>query len=982
MKVKYLLLPLLLALMAWLVSCNAPQDSSYYEEKASQRTTYAKVSIGLQKNGSRQFRVVGKNAAVLAGLPNLTKTALIVAVPAGTVHDEDYTAVTDFYDRQLVNLTTSSVTLSLPMDTSLELFEYTFNNSYSLAELTASLKYVAAAATLGPFTISAGTSSVTLSASLFRALSASFREMIANGSYEISVRDDKGEKVYYYSQLSWNPLAETLYRFDRTTNAFVPDTGSDSTDDIEYELIDGTWTLVENGKGAPDSTFLKADYDNYVVYYTNPDFDATLTHIVDLVDLNVPLEVDGDVIDVTWSNPESKVYQIVATEPSDHPYRLEEPEENYNYNNNTTTQFATLEIFKAAKAYDSSSDTGPIACKEPDYNICLFLGSYVANSTSGSIYEVTYDQNYNPSSPVVAGTWQINIVQGKNLLMYTPDDTSYYYDGLYASFWAELNGLVWRGNYNALAGTGTETKFEFKVVNETAIADFTAFLQSAPEDFFVSDVDTNNSGPGIYAGPINGQGYTSEFDDSISDSASFQVRLNTQPSSNVTIDVTSDSPWEALVTSSTTLTFSSVNWDQEQTVTLAGVNDLVMDGHQMYSVILNASSSDPEYSSVSQNISVLNVDNDTVVVAGTTFNATQDFWTAMLLTDGTLHWDISFDGPASGFDSAQSVKVGDYNTIHVAGYQKDGSSDLWWIKTLYGDGTEDPSWDATFDGGFGDDQALAVAIDSSNDIYVAGTQNTGTSTDWWIKKFDISGNEDVSWDKTYDGPNSTNDVPYGMAVDASDNVYVAGQIFDATYSDDFFIRKYHSDASVDASWDIQFDGGPMGDDVARDVVVDSSGNVYVVGTLYNSTGLFDWWIKKFDSDANEDTTNWDKQIDGGSNGSDVAYSIAIDSAANIYVVGSRDSGPDVDWWIKKFAANGTEDTTNWNKVIGDTSTDVATKVLVDGNDHVWVFGYTHNGTDYDWRMIHFDSAGDVKLDVSSGGKSGDDMIYSADFFVQ
>jgi hypothetical protein len=886
-----------------------------------------------------------------------------------------------------VNLTTSSVTLSLPTDTSLELFEYTFNSTYTLAELTASLKYVAAAATLGPFTISAGTSTVALSASLFRALSASFSEMLANGNYEIGVHDEEGEKVYYYSQVGWNPLTETRYRFDRTLNAFVADTGSDSTDDIEYELIDGIWTAAANDKGAPDSTFLEADYDNYVVYYSNPDFHATLTHIEDLASLAAPLDFDGDIIDIPWSSSDAKAYLLAVTEPTDEPYRLEKPEEDHDCSTNTTTQFATLELFKAAKAYDSTSDTGPISCKEEDHSTCIYLDSYVPGNTSGTLYEITFDTDNNPSSPVPAGTWQMTTVQTKQLLTYTPDDTGYYYDGQYASFWAELNGLVWRGHYYAAAGSATAELFKFYVVNESAIADFTAYLQSAPAEFFASDFsdgDSCNSGPGIYVGPIQGQGYTSESDDSTSDSASFQVRLNTQPSSNVTVDVTSDSPGEAVVTSATTLTFSSINWDQDQTVTLAGVNDLIPDGHRMFSLVLTATSSDPEYSSASQGVSIMNIDNDAVIVAGTTFNATQDFWAAMIKTDGEVHWDISFDGPTSGFDSANAVKISGFNTIHVAGYQQDGTTDSkWWIKTFYGDGSEDPSWDATFDGGLGEDQARAITIDSSNDIYVAGTKYTGTYTDWWIKKFDYQGNEDVSWDATYDhAAGSQNDTAYGMVVDASDNVYVAGQVFDGTYNEDFFVRKYHSDASIDASWDVQFDGGPIGADSARAVAIDQAGDVYVVGTLYNSTSFLDWWIKKFSSDASEDTVNWDKQIDGGSNGNDIAYSIAIDSASNVYVVGSIDSSPDVDWWIKKFDSSGTEDTTNWDKTFGDTSTDVATKVLVDANDHVWVFGYMHNGTDFDWRIMQFDPSGDIILDVSSDQKPGDDMIHSADFYLQ
>ncbi|MBA7546791.1 hypothetical protein ES705_39190 [subsurface metagenome] len=85
------------------------------------------------------------------------------------------------------------------------------------------------------------------------------------------------------------------------------------------------------------------------------------------------------------------------------------------------------------------------------------------------------------------------------------------------------------------------------------------------------------------------------------------------------------------------------------------------------------------------------------------------------------------------------------------------------------------------------------------------------------------------------------------------------------------------------------------------VAIDSSNNVYVVGSGYT--------IKKFDSAGNEDTINWDKSIGG------TAYSVAIDSANNVYVFGNKHNGTDNDWLIKKFDSAGIEDTINWDIVI-------------------------------------------------------------------
>ena len=64
---------------------------------------------------------------------------------------------------------------------------------------------------------------------------------------------------------------------------------------------------------------------------------------------------------------------------------------------------------------------------------------------------------------------------------------------------------------------------------------------------------------------------------------------------------------------------------------------------------------------------------------------------------------------------------------------------------------------------------------------------------------------------------------------------------------------------------------------------------------------YDWWIKKFDANGNEDTINWNKKLNSVY---DYAYSIAIDINNNIYVAGcgvnlvNLSSG--YDWWIKKF----------------------------------------------------------------------------------
>lgn len=103
----------------------------------------------------------------------------------------------------------------------------------------------------------------------------------------------------------------------------------------------------------------------------------------------------------------------------------------------------------------------------------------------------------------------------------------------------------------------------------------------------------------------------------------FTVVLNTQPASNVILTVVSGDVGEATV-SSPTLTFTPANWDVPQTVTVTGVDDLLLDGNQTTAITLSVDqpNSDDAFDVLAnQNVSVVTLDNDapgyTVTQSGT-----------------------------------------------------------------------------------------------------------------------------------------------------------------------------------------------------------------------------------------------------------------------------------------------------------------------------------------------------------------------------
>ncbi len=163
-------------------------------------------------------------------------------------------------------------------------------------------------------------------------------------------------------------------------------------------------------------------------------------------------------------------------------------------------------------------------------------------------------------------------------------------------------------------------------------------------------------------------------------------------------------------------------------------------------------------------------------------------------------------------------------------------------------------WTRQF-GSSSSDYAFGVAVDGSGNVYITGStygtlpgQTSAGAGDAFVRKYDSNGNE--LWTRQFGG--SSYDEAYGVAVDGSGNVYVAGLTTGTLPGQtsagltDAFVRKY--DASGNELWTRQFGGSSY--DYANDVAVDGSGNVYVGGITFGalpgqtSAGAWDAFVAK------------------------------------------------------------------------------------------------------------------------------------------
>ena len=125
------------------------------------------------------------------------------------------------------------------------------------------------------------------------------------------------------------------------------------------------------------------------------------------------------------------------------------------------------------------------------------------------------------------------------------------------------------------------------------------------------------------------------------------------------------------------------------------------------------------------------------------------------------------------------------------------------------------------------DNAKALAIDKSGNVYATGNVNPGNcQTDAYATvKFDSTGT--LKWAKTYTEGNCNWDIPTSIITDTSGYIYVTGQSADSTSHENFATIKY--DANGNELWVARFNYLYNGSSIAKSVRLDNQSNVYVSG---------------------------------------------------------------------------------------------------------------------------------------------------------
>lgn len=231
-------------------------------------------------------------------------------------------------------------------------------------------------------------------------------------------------------------------------------------------------------------------------------------------------------------------------------------------------------------------------------------------------------------------------------------------------------------------------------------------------------------------------------------------------------------------------------------------------------------------------------------------------------------------------------------------------------------------WAARHNGSANDwDMGLAVKSDDSGYVYVTGVSiQAATGRDYIKIKYTLSG--DTVWVRLFNGPENGFDVAWDLAVDASGNVYVTGTSVMGT-------MKY--DKNGNEIWFRRFGQFSAG----YRIDIDNSGFIYVAGESYN-----DYATVKYDSDGNK---IWAQTYNGPASLQDRISNMVIDNNDDVIVTG-RSRGVNTDYDIATIKYSGSTGDTLWLRRYNGPSPnqpyDRGDAITVDDSNNVYVTGWS------------------------------------------
>lgn len=256
-------------------------------------------------------------------------------------------------------------------------------------------------------------------------------------------------------------------------------------------------------------------------------------------------------------------------------------------------------------------------------------------------------------------------------------------------------------------------------------------------------------------------------------------------------------------------------------------------------------------------VSSMVIDNSGYIyITGTT---NSDYATIKYNSSGILQWiQIYNGGPGNSSDAAYSIAVDVIGNTYVTGYSGR------YIATIKYNCSGDLQWVQKYSGAWTNNNiGKNIACDKLENVYVSGRTSHGNSNDdfdYITLKYNSSGVQ--QWTQIYDGPIGSEDDPHAMTIDCFGNVYITGSSEGTiTTGYDYATVKYNSLGAQ--QWVRRYSNPRHTSDTHDDaysIAVDNSNNVFVAGGSKGIHNFYDFTIIKYSQQTDKAGLNYYKPV--------------------------------------------------------------------------------------------------------------------------
>jgi uncharacterized delta-60 repeat protein len=326
----------------------------------------------------------------------------------------------------------------------------------------------------------------------------------------------------------------------------------------------------------------------------------------------------------------------------------------------------------------------------------------------------------------------------------------------------------------------------------------------------------------------------------------------------------------------------------------------------------------------------------------------EDYMTIKYDATGVEQWRAIYNGPGSSYDKANCIALDGDGNVFVSGVSNGGETYSDYATIKYNASGEE-QWVARYDGPTSEasDDAYAMAIDDSGNVYVTGGSDSYSSEDYATIKYNSDGEE--QWVKRYDGPASEgSDRAKYLVLDEAGNIYITGESEGNSSKGDFATIKYTPDGTM--LWATRYDAAYSQKDQPGALAVDDFGNVYVTGSSVNTSYKWGYATVKYNLDGVE---QWATRYDGPAGSNDNAKGLVVDDSGYVYVTGnSYDNTNYDDFTTVKYGPDGQEKwVVRYNS--GEKSSDRAHVITLDADGNIYVAGQSEGAA-----IVKYNSAGE------------------------